>query len=131
MARSHPHFNPGMQLEGLSGDNPSLPPGQSRDKAILNLLRLNSGSNMKKTALPAARCTERVRGPRPEAPGELGYVRRRLTPPFKTLPRWPAARLQCLGTEEVTAVRNGAGNSYGVTGCDRDRAIIRPSRHVR
>lgn len=39
MARSSPDFDPSMQLEGLGSGSTQLSPGQSRDEAILNVLR--------------------------------------------------------------------------------------------
>lgn len=39
MVRSSPDFDPSMKLEGLGGDSTSLSPGQSRDAAIMNVLR--------------------------------------------------------------------------------------------
>ncbi len=39
MARSSPQFDPSMKLEGLTGDPAALSPGQSRDDAILQVLR--------------------------------------------------------------------------------------------
>lgn len=39
MARSSGDFDPGMQIEGLGDDRASLAPGQSRDEAILAVLR--------------------------------------------------------------------------------------------
>ena len=39
MARSSPQFDPSMQLEGLGGDSAPLAPGQSRDEAIMDVLR--------------------------------------------------------------------------------------------
>lgn len=39
MARSSPDFDPAMQIEGLSADTPVVPPGQSRDEAVLSVLR--------------------------------------------------------------------------------------------
>ena len=39
MARSSPEFDPSMQLEGLGGETATLPPGQSRDEAVMNVLR--------------------------------------------------------------------------------------------
>ena len=39
MARSSPEFDPSMQFEGLTGDTAKLDPGQSRDEAILQVLR--------------------------------------------------------------------------------------------
>jgi hypothetical protein len=39
MARSSPDFDPGMQMEGLGDDRATLAQGQSRDEAILAVLR--------------------------------------------------------------------------------------------
>ena len=39
MARSSPEFDPSMQLEGLGGKTATLPPGQSRDEAVMHVLR--------------------------------------------------------------------------------------------
>ena len=39
MARSSPEFDPSMQFEGLTSDTAKLAPGQSRDEAILEVLR--------------------------------------------------------------------------------------------
>ncbi|MES2709030.1 MAG: hypothetical protein V4726_20710 [Verrucomicrobiota bacterium] len=39
MARSSPDFDPGMKFEGLGGDTTQLPVGQSRDEAIMQVLR--------------------------------------------------------------------------------------------
>jgi hypothetical protein len=39
MARSSRDFDPSMQLEGVGADSPALPPGQSRDEAIMGILR--------------------------------------------------------------------------------------------
>lgn len=39
MARSSPDFDPGMKFEGLGDDSSQLSPGQSRDEAILQILR--------------------------------------------------------------------------------------------
>ena len=39
MARSSPNFDPSMQLEGLAGGQTTISPGQSRDEAIMKVLR--------------------------------------------------------------------------------------------
>ena len=39
MARGSPDFDPSMRMEGLTEDAPRLQPGQSRDEAVMDVLR--------------------------------------------------------------------------------------------